>query len=189
MASRINSGTVTAIAALIVAAAALGTAVWQGLETRRHQRLSVAPALVFEWNDSENFDFVGLKLSNQGTGPGLVGPFHIFVDGEQVLDGRWETAIQRLGIDDDDDWVEWWLIGEVFPWRPGLEHEIFGVTKQKYCQSQDECKSRIDAIAGEYTGIFRLSLAFCACSVYKECHGVYWNKPLTNPCEGFELSD
>ena len=50
---------ITAISAVVIAVATLAVSIWQGYETRRHQRLSVRPALVVDWNIPGRPDVAG----------------------------------------------------------------------------------------------------------------------------------
>jgi len=71
---RPNANTVTAAAATITAVAALAVAVWDNVQSRAYNRLSVRPLLVLdaERNTSESIDRGELTISNQGVGPAIV---------------------------------------------------------------------------------------------------------------------
>lgn len=73
-------------AAGIVALAAVGLAVWEGLENRRHNRLSVVPnvdaARDFDMRE-QTFSF---GLLSSGLGPALIRDLRIYLDGERVYD-------------------------------------------------------------------------------------------------------
>ncbi|MEM5506923.1 hypothetical protein WNY81_18970 [Shewanella frigidimarina] len=64
----------------IIALSALGLAIWQGVATRRHNRLTVKPHLDFssEYRDGEAFT---LWLKNDGIGPAIVKDYEFFLDG------------------------------------------------------------------------------------------------------------
>lgn len=55
-----------ALSPIIIAAIALGFSIWAGREQRKHNRLSVKPALGYE------FDVTGLRLDNSGLGPARI---------------------------------------------------------------------------------------------------------------------
>lgn len=66
-----------AIAAFMVSVCALGLTIWQGLLTRRHNRLSVRPYVVSSWhrraeNDGVYFTY---ELLNVGLGPAVINEF------------------------------------------------------------------------------------------------------------------
>jgi hypothetical protein len=71
---RPNASTVTAAAATITAVAALAVAVWDNVQSRAYNRLSVRPLLVLdaERNTTEAIDRGELTISNQGVGPAIV---------------------------------------------------------------------------------------------------------------------
>lgn len=99
------------LAAAVTAIAALAVSIWQGVETRRHNRLSVVPHLTYYVTFATMDQNVGIKLSNNGIGPAVVTTFAIYVDGEQMNDigaGGWHSAIEKLGL--DESWVTFhWL--------------------------------------------------------------------------------
>ena len=78
---RIKSETVYMISASMVAIIALIVSVWQGYETRRHNRLSVKPFLTFTKNfnpsntDDPNVPSYQLTIKNSGTGPAIIKSF------------------------------------------------------------------------------------------------------------------
>lgn len=71
---RPNASTVTAAAATITAVAALAVAVWDNVQSRAYNRLSVRPLLVLDAqrNTSDATDHGELTISNQGVGPAIV---------------------------------------------------------------------------------------------------------------------
>lgn len=86
---------VIAVASTVIALAALAVAVWEGVATRRHNRLSVAPSV--EHSPSR----FGLTASNDGPGPALVTQCLLEIDGSSVEergDNGWESAITALGL-------------------------------------------------------------------------------------------
>lgn len=94
---------VLSIAATVTAVIALCVAVWDGSETRRHNRLSVAPRVDFFTMQSlsmerpENY----LSLHNRGLGPAVLKSLVITVNGERIsLLGRGKTkeAVKKLGL-------------------------------------------------------------------------------------------
>ncbi len=110
---------IVSIAAVVIALAALVVSVWDRVETRYHDRLSVTPNLTY----SEDFSLgrpkeVGIALSNAGIGPAVVTSFAIYVDDNLVTDttsGGWTSAIPTLGL--GDTWViyHWWEPDDIIP--------------------------------------------------------------------------
>ncbi len=76
----------TALASVIVASCALGFTIWQGMQTRRHNILSVKPHLG-TWTDSQpDKRLYTIELLNNGIGPALIKNFSIYVD-DRLVDG------------------------------------------------------------------------------------------------------
>ncbi|PTU65137.1 hypothetical protein DB032_09450 [Chromobacterium sp. Panama] len=83
-----NGGTVVAILAMIATG-------WQAWLTRRHNKLSVRPALA-GWEELEEEELCyAFSLSNNGIGPAFIKSFLIFVDGKQV-EGTGSTLVQKV---------------------------------------------------------------------------------------------
>ncbi|HKK08896.1 MAG TPA: hypothetical protein VKA44_08435, partial [Gemmatimonadota bacterium] len=67
----------------LIAAAAIGLAAWEGLETRRYDRLSVRPRLqagADVGGDSADH-YVRFSVENTGLGPAVIRRFTIYLDG------------------------------------------------------------------------------------------------------------
>jgi hypothetical protein len=99
---------VMSICALVVSMAALGLGIWEGVETRRHNRLSVTPIVQFEriWVPHEPWPQVGIYMANHGAGVALLDNVTICVDGEPVpsgdLGGFTEAARMLIVADHPD---------------------------------------------------------------------------------------
>jgi hypothetical protein len=92
---------VIAVASTVIALAALAVAVWEGVATRRHNRLSVAPRLSIRHHLRGSQGRFGLTASNDGPGPALVTQCLLEIDGSSVEergDNGWESAITALGL-------------------------------------------------------------------------------------------
>ncbi len=77
---------VTAIASIFIAIIALFFSVWQGLQTRKHNKLSVRPLLKFyprQSDDSQNGHY-RLALVNCGIGPAVIKNVKLLFDGVLV---------------------------------------------------------------------------------------------------------
>lgn len=85
----LKADSLVAFASMIVAVLALGVTVWQGLVTRRHNRLSVEPFLT--WSVSRTFDEEGatfvFAIENRGIGPALTKACYFTVRGERFSNG------------------------------------------------------------------------------------------------------
>ena len=88
-----------AAVAILVALAAFIVAFWQGLLTRRHNRLSVTPHLSCQSHLGGTSGRFGLTVSNFGIGPARIKQVAVFVDDEKMEgsdDDGWEDAIDKL---------------------------------------------------------------------------------------------
>lgn len=97
----ISPDTWTAIAATVIAVIALAVAVWQGFESRKHNRLSVKPAMAFLIQKAKGKEPVGLSLKNHGAGPAFIRKFTIWIDGKAITSitrGGWAEATLRMGL-------------------------------------------------------------------------------------------
>jgi hypothetical protein len=85
----LTASDITAICAVIVAVAALGVSVWEGIANRQHSRLSVRPLLHLEFFNTDVRD-VTVTLENNGPGPAIIVEYEVSLVGgngeRQVLD-------------------------------------------------------------------------------------------------------
>jgi len=91
-----DTNTIVSFSAIIVSIASIFIATWQGMETRRHNRLSVRPKLDFSFNVSRNS--FGYSILNQGLGPAIITERKIFLDGKEFIPQTkyfgWPAALQ-----------------------------------------------------------------------------------------------
>ncbi|WP_416398908.1 hypothetical protein [Allohahella sp. A8] len=98
-AASVRSGNIFAAAAVFISLLALGVSIWQGILSREHNRLSLAPHLQVSprlQGDGET----GLYLENSGTGSAFIQSATIS-DGSKVFDltaNEWPQFLQHLGI-------------------------------------------------------------------------------------------
>jgi len=75
--------TVTAICAVIIALSALVVSIWEGIQNRKHNRLSVRPHLRIDRST-----YVGspakITIGNNGLGTAIVQSFTVHCDGNRV---------------------------------------------------------------------------------------------------------
>ena len=77
---------ITGIASVIVASCAIIISIWQGMVSRKHNRMSVRPHLT-TWRHSEpSKGYYQVDLINNGIGPALIEKFCVTIDGK-VLPG------------------------------------------------------------------------------------------------------
>src|SRR5690348_11222311 len=103
--NRIRELQVSVVAAFI-SFCALALSVWEGYETRNHDRITVVPKLSFSGDTSRLGPF-GISLTNNGSGPALIEWFAVAVDGvlmdESDHYGGLLNALSRLDI--NESWV------------------------------------------------------------------------------------
>ena len=95
-----------ALLAGLMAVISLTVAVWDGIETRNHNRLSVKPFLNFEVSRSTTQSDDGVvfssdmtvKVENRGLGPAIIKSFEIIsiIDGKQYINNDWLEALKTI---------------------------------------------------------------------------------------------
>lgn len=117
----------------IVAGLAVVVSLWQGYETRRHNRLSVKPIVSFDRNFSDEIKTINnakkkvieqdtlrvfsIRLKNQGFGPAIIKRFVVSVDGKPVKGSReflWREALNTAGYTGKILQASWYENGDVF---------------------------------------------------------------------------
>lgn len=91
-------GLVTAISSVVIALCALSLSIWQGMATRKHNRLSFRPHLTTWANSNAEKGFYSVELINNGIGPAVIEDFSIKVDGKQVSGEGAELVEKALKI-------------------------------------------------------------------------------------------
>jgi hypothetical protein len=145
--TKIRTEIIISIVAVVIAFISLWFSISQGVETRRHNRLSVKPILVIGSNTAPAPDY-GLILSNEGTGPALVKGWKItyknklmgeYQEGKKGLDNwyniekGWLKIREQLGISSK-------LIacGDHYVYRSGQRSPIFWVTETDWKNNLSE---------------------------------------------------
>lgn len=85
---------VTGISTTVIALCALALSIWQGIQTRRHNRLSFMPHLTTWSNRDAEKGFYRIELINNGIGPALIEEFLVKVDGK-VISGQGTEPIEK----------------------------------------------------------------------------------------------
>jgi hypothetical protein len=89
------------VASIAVAVAALGLAVFEGMQTRLHNRLTVAPRLRFDFVIHQHEKVARITVTNVGLGPAIIESVDMLVDGDLVKVLRledMEMLAKSLGI-------------------------------------------------------------------------------------------
>ena len=99
--TRFSADTIVSFSAIVIASASIFVAIWQGIENRKHNRLSVRPKLQIMFSvDKEKF---GYKIVNNGLGPATITGKRIFIDDKEIsYEGfsGYEELINKLNFND-----------------------------------------------------------------------------------------
>ena len=82
----------------IIAICALAFSIWQGMQTRKHNKLSVKPHLITCSNNNDRKGFYKLVLINNGLGPALINKFLVKLDGKLISEQGRETIENMFKI-------------------------------------------------------------------------------------------
>lgn len=91
---------IIAVSSIVIALAALGATIWQGLLTRRHNRLSVTPRLRVDCDHPDDGEVV-VTLMNTGLGPAVILGYEVKAESagrELPRVGRLGEAVRALGV-------------------------------------------------------------------------------------------
>ena len=85
-------------AVIIIAGLALLLTVWQGWQTRKHNRLSVKPLLKITSDGSKphRVQWLELKIINQGLGPAIIKNFILQFDGKELTRNNYRSHLRKL---------------------------------------------------------------------------------------------
>ena len=142
---------------IIIALVAIVLAAWEGLENRRHNRLSVQPRLGGEYSSGRQGDtqYVRIGVENTGLGPAVIKSFRLFLDGKQVeADERaiWDGVIQAVAPSGMQ--VNAHAIGTGYFLPAGREFLLF------------EARGPMPRTASIMDTAKRLGIDICYCSIY-----------------------
>jgi hypothetical protein len=95
-----RSERILAVSAVFVSVLALGVSIWQGMLSREHNRLSLAPYLQVSPRLVGDAS-AGLYLENAGTGSAFVKSASISVRGKNfdLADNKWEEFFEHIGVE------------------------------------------------------------------------------------------
>jgi len=82
----------TQAATIAIAITALGLSVWEGVQNRMHNRLSVRPILsMYTHTDLDTLSFHS-TIQNNGLGPAIISSYRIFLDGKELQEAKEDPA-------------------------------------------------------------------------------------------------
>jgi hypothetical protein len=115
--------------------------IWEGVEARRHNRLSVRPIIQFEriWLPHEPWPQVGIYIANHGTGVAFLESLTVYIDGEPRPSGDsggFAEAARMLILADHPDFP----IKFVTSMREAIPPEdvilLFGIDDEDYTEER-----------------------------------------------------
>ena len=148
---------------LLIALAAIGLAAWEGLENRRHNRLSVKPRIGAEIDSGRDGsgEYIRMSIESTGLGPAVIHTFRVYFDGvlQDTHDGPdtsvWQSALEAFGTSGTQ--INARGIGRGYYLPAGSRHLLF-----------EARRPRSDATAPPLaSNLGRLALQICYCSVYQ----------------------
>ncbi|MDP3148584.1 MAG: hypothetical protein Q8N83_05585 [Ignavibacteria bacterium] len=145
----------------IIALSAVATTIWQGILTRRHNRLSVKPILRIDRRTIVG-EKVSILLINSGVGPAIICCVKFFVDGIVIESNSNIMGAGNLALIKTMQDARKYRIFEIFP------QESFAAGEQQALfESIDEIKNEI--VMKEIKQSFdRISIEIEYESIYKE---------------------
>lgn len=147
----------------MIAVAAIGLAVWEGIENRRHNRLSVQPRLDggIEAGRDGNGEYMRMAVESSGLGPAVIDAFRVYFDGEiqdssSTASGRrWEKVTDAMSAEGVQIHARAFGSGHYFP--TGREYVLFEARRLGASSSGVQTMSNL---------LDRLAIQICYCSVY-----------------------
>lgn len=112
-----------------IASLALAVAIWQGIETRKHNRLSVAPYITVAPMLTGLNGLNGIYIANDGTGTAFIKKASLTVNGKQfdLTTNSWPQVYEHLGIKPLCHSESWFKEGAAL--KAGEERQIISLTK------------------------------------------------------------
>ncbi len=179
----VNSKTPTerivVVAAVVIALCALGVSLWQGWQTRAHNRLSVLPNLEIY----AHFDLpaprenIGLYLVNTGVGPAKITRLDVYFDDKLVQnDNDYVNIIKQIKLDKQEKFrITPSSIGKNTILASEKSILVFGILRNDITKLEKGGSYKIklaNHFRDELKKRFRIEWEYC--SIYKECWPESW---------------
>jgi len=149
--------------AIVIALAAIGLAYWEGIENRRHNRLSVKPRLAAEIESGRDTSgqYVRMAIEGTGLGPAVVNTFRIYFDGVvqdtvSASNNPWEKAIEAFSGTPTQ--INAHALGNGYYFPAGRRFVLFEARRAR--ASADSTSPPLADIMD------RLAFQICYCSIY-----------------------
>jgi len=148
--------------AMVIALAAIGLATWEGLENRKHNRLTVHPRLGGEVQSGRNSsgEYVRFAVESTGLGPAVVRSFRIYLDGQRLESGvaggstPWNSVIEAVASDGMSIDAHGFGAGYFMP--AGREYVLFDARRQPGAEGTPPLSEMLG----------RIAVDICYCSIY-----------------------
>lgn len=133
---RFGPDTIIGLGATVIAIVALVYSIREANESRRHNRLSVKPVLIFETEVAQDDSIERIHLKNLGTGPAIIKSFTILIDDKPLKklgNDRWGDVIEILNTTEIPFKYYWYDPGDVV----GINEKntLLTVTEEAYEKS------------------------------------------------------
>lgn len=172
-----NKDSIVSISAILIALAAFIVGVWDHIETRKHNRFSVSPVLVWVISTEENdclLPFRGIAIENRGLGPAIIKPPLLFLGDEPIALLTPENADKiDASISNIPTRIFWGQVVNSLALNPGEVYEILRLQDPSDTKGIDWLKSTFDRldIVIPYTSIYGDRVS--ATSLKGKPHNVY----------------
>jgi hypothetical protein len=165
---------------LVIAVVAIGLAIWEGMESRRQNRLTVQPRIAAEINTGRESGraYIRMSVESTGLGPAVINTFRVFFDGAlQDATGAPDASVWRnvlAAFDPSETQINARTLGTGYYFPAGREETLF---EARRVQSDSDATSLAGSLA-------RLGLQICYCSVYgTDCDEVLLTTRDLNPSD------
>ena len=145
-------------AAIIVAICAVAISVWQGYETRKHNRLSTKPIILYEWEVKEG-QKSGIYIQNNGLGPAILTDIEFSYAGKIIQrkdNSKWAIVSKKINRNGGKVIFNYFNPGAAF--IPGQKFFFF------FVKNYD---SKNPKELGDMYSKLGITLSYC--SVYGDC--------------------
>jgi len=95
---QLNWEIIVGVSSAVIALCALVTALWQGIESRKHNKISFRPHLTTWSHNKSEQGIYAVDLLNNGLGPAIIKSFEIKVDGKVISGEGTEPIAKALKI-------------------------------------------------------------------------------------------
>ncbi|GEM_PF-2697067 len=135
---RINS-----IALLVIAVSALFISIWQGIENRNFNKLSLRPYLKYDFTN--NAEGLSISIRNAGQGVAIIKDMEVLVDGRAYQ--GWESALKAISEDVDILKMAWINDDEII--TPSEKLMLIKITPVDFGDKELKVVITLESIYGE----------------------------------------